>query len=220
MSNGGRDETFLARWSRQKRRAGEPKPEPAPRVEPAEPEVDLSKLPKIEDLTADSDITAFLQKGVPVALQRMALRRMWSLDPAIRDFIEVAENQWDFNAVGGVAGLFEEIAPDTDLTAWLAQAAPSLLPGDNTPQPAEIASNHPATQQTASAAGDMDSGAGADSGAKIGGGAGSAEISDSSLDAGPSSHVAESHGEVRQDPAAETAEPRPARRRHGGAQPR
>jgi hypothetical protein len=177
MSNGGRNDTFLARWSRQKRLAGEPKPEPAPRVEPAEPEVDLSKLPKIEDLTADSDITAFLQKGVPVALQRLALRRMWSLDPAIRDFIEVAENQWDFNAVGGVAGLFEEIAPDTDLTAWLAQAAPSLLPGDNTPQPAEIASNPPATQQMASAAGDMDSGARVDSGAKIGGGTGSAEIS-------------------------------------------
>ncbi|MEQ1612029.1 MAG: DUF3306 domain-containing protein, partial [Hyphomicrobiaceae bacterium] len=80
--------------------------------------------------------TGFLQKGVPDALQRMALRRMWSLDPAIRDFVEVAENQWDFNAVGGVPGLFQEIPPGTDVSYWLTQATPSALPGTVLEHPA------------------------------------------------------------------------------------
>ncbi len=130
MSNDGPDEPFLSRWSRQKRQIVGATPEAeAPEVAPAELEVDLSKLPNIEELTADSDITGFLQKGVPDALQRMALRRMWSLDPAIRDFVEVAENQWDFNAVGGIPGLFQEIPPGTDVSYWLTQATPSALPG-------------------------------------------------------------------------------------------
>jgi hypothetical protein len=56
----------------------------------------VSSLPSIESITASSDIRAFLQKGVPSELTRAALRRAWTSDPAIRDFIEVAENQWDF----------------------------------------------------------------------------------------------------------------------------
>ena len=50
------------------------------------------------------DIRAFLQKGVPAALTRAALRRAWSSDPAIRDFIEMAENQWDFSHPDSIAG--------------------------------------------------------------------------------------------------------------------
>ena len=33
---------------------------------------------------------------MPADLTRAALRRAWSADPAIRDFIEIAENQYDF----------------------------------------------------------------------------------------------------------------------------
>ncbi|HEY7999786.1 MAG TPA: DUF3306 domain-containing protein, partial [Pseudolabrys sp.] len=43
------------------------------------------------------DIRAFLQPGVPPDLSRAALRRAWSSDPAIRDFIGLVENGWDFN---------------------------------------------------------------------------------------------------------------------------
>jgi hypothetical protein len=122
-------EPFLARWSRQKQQgqqaAARKAPVPAP-GEP-EPEVDLTKLPRIEDLTAETDITGFLQRGVPEALQKLALRKMWSLDPGIRDFIEVAENQWDFNAVGGVHGLFQEIEDGTDISVWMAQATQSVV---------------------------------------------------------------------------------------------
>ena len=127
MSSKRTDEPFFSRWSRQK--LTEPQSASEPTSPPvSEPELDVSKLPKVEDLTAESDIAAFMQKGVPEALQQLALRRMWSLDPSIRDFVEVAENQWDFNAVGGVYGLFQEIEPGTDVSVWLAQATSSLVP--------------------------------------------------------------------------------------------
>lgn len=65
-----------------------------------ENEFDLSKLPSIESITAETDIRAFLAPGVPTSLRRAALRQAWAADPRIRDFIEVAEYQWDFNAPG------------------------------------------------------------------------------------------------------------------------
>ena len=47
-------------------------------------------------ITAGTDIRDFLKPGVPMSLTRAALRRAWPADPAIRDFIGLAENQWDF----------------------------------------------------------------------------------------------------------------------------
>jgi len=35
---------------------------------------------------------------------RAALRSAWSTDPQIREFIEIADNQWDFNAADGIPG--------------------------------------------------------------------------------------------------------------------
>jgi hypothetical protein len=61
-----------------------------------EPEFDLSKLPSIDTITSSTDISVFLQKGVPSDLTRAALRRAWVADPGIRDFIGLAENQYDF----------------------------------------------------------------------------------------------------------------------------
>jgi Protein of unknown function (DUF3306) len=136
-------EDFLARWSRLKRRnpvVPASDVEPASAARPAakgtddatEPPFDITKLPKIEDLTSSSDIAAFLKKGVPEELKRLAMRRIWSLDPAIRDFIEVAENQYDWNAVGGVPG-FGEIASGTDIQKLLQQAIgqiPDALPSE------------------------------------------------------------------------------------------
>ncbi|MBB4425749.1 hypothetical protein GGD66_004310 [Bradyrhizobium sp. CIR48] len=106
------EEEFLARWSRRKR---ESRPEPAKPAEaqPAPPpeakdgakdvakdgesEFDLSSLPSIDEINAATDVTAFLRKGIPQELSRAALRRAWAADPAIRDFIGLAENAWDFN---------------------------------------------------------------------------------------------------------------------------
>jgi hypothetical protein len=65
---------------------------------------DPASLPSIGSITADTDIVGFLKSGVPTALTRAALRRAWTSDPAIRDFIGIAENQWDFNDPNGISG--------------------------------------------------------------------------------------------------------------------
>ena len=69
------------------------------------PEFDLSSLPKLEELTGTTDITAFLQKGVPEHLRNAALRKSWALDPAIRNYVNPAlEYAYDWNTPGGVPG--------------------------------------------------------------------------------------------------------------------
>ncbi|MEK0083509.1 DUF3306 domain-containing protein [Benzoatithermus flavus] len=107
------EEGFLARWSRLKHEARletEAPPEsaavPEEELPPddlpvAEPEtLDLEGLPPVETLTAESDYTAFLRKGVPEELQRLALRKAWTTDPVISGFRGFAEYDWDCNAPG------------------------------------------------------------------------------------------------------------------------
>jgi hypothetical protein len=102
------DENFLARWSQRKRQVAEEArkaPEPEPQLAPVEEPLDLSLLPDIEALTAESDIALFMQKGVPDTLRNAALRKMWALDPAIRDYVgDALDYAWDWNAPGGVPG--------------------------------------------------------------------------------------------------------------------
>jgi len=106
----------FSRWSRlkQESRAGKEAEAASPGAEvPAtessadttsdEP-FDLSSLPSIDSIVADTDIVAFLRAGVPPELTRAALRKAWTSDPAIRDFIGIAENQWDFNDPGAIPG--------------------------------------------------------------------------------------------------------------------
>jgi hypothetical protein len=134
-------ENFLARWSRLKRQGGEPAEEEprdhadaqdgaAEAIEPADdalssgetpdapPEFDLSSLPPIESITATTDIRPFLAPGVPNALRTAALRRVWVADPAIRDFIEIAENQWDFATPDSVPG-FATFKPGDDIGRYV-----------------------------------------------------------------------------------------------------
>jgi hypothetical protein len=114
-----RDKGFLARWSQRKQEAKQPEPAqaesaaetvessglPAPQGEDVTPEFDLSTLPKLEELTGSSDITAFLRKGVPEHLRNAALQKSWALDPAIRNYVNPAlEYAYDWNAPGGVPG--------------------------------------------------------------------------------------------------------------------
>lgn len=47
----------------------------------------IANLPRLEDLTAETDLAPFLRTGIPSVLRNAALRRMWSVDPAIRDFV-------------------------------------------------------------------------------------------------------------------------------------
>jgi len=130
-------EGFLTRWSRVKREAAAAAPEPAAAPapapvaraaeEPAAPSasdsagsaqskdspsasVDVSALPPIESITAATDIRAFLEAGIPPQLTRAALRRAWVADPAIRDFVGLAENAWDFTDPEAMPG-FGPLSP-------------------------------------------------------------------------------------------------------------
>ena len=121
MSEG---ESFLARWSRLKReqalspsRSDDAQSLPAqalsehapsgdapPRFDEPPPAVDLASLPPIESMGAGSDISAYLGVGVPLELTKAALRNAWRADPAVRDFVEIADNQWDFNTPDAIPG--------------------------------------------------------------------------------------------------------------------
>src|SRR3954469_21961183 len=129
-------ENPLSRWSRLKRetiskdRAADDLEAPGVRsagfatVDPvAELEglTESDDLPLIDTITVDTDIRAFLKSRVPAELTRAALRRAWASDPAIRDFIGIAENQWDFNDPTSMPG-FGPLQGNDDISTLLRQA--------------------------------------------------------------------------------------------------
>jgi hypothetical protein len=113
---------------------------------------DPASLPSIGSITADTDIVGFLKSGVPTALTRAALRRAWTSDPAIRDFIGIAENQWDFNDPNGISGFGRLDATESGVI-FLAQVSstpgemPDLLAEGATPVE-RVASNAPCSEQS------------------------------------------------------------------------
>lgn len=115
------DGSFLARWSRRKYFARRDASEPSKQEDPPDPVAcqmpagsvspgdtrspfEAASLPTIESIDAESNIQAFLDAKVPPDLTHAALRRAWSVDPAIRDFVGLSENSWDFNAPGAMPG--------------------------------------------------------------------------------------------------------------------
>jgi hypothetical protein len=137
-------ENFLARWSRRKRDIeqseaegqappAEPDLEPAPGDDPAQSPrpaeaaaggeaeaFDPASVPPVESITAATDIRAYFARGVPAELARAALRRAWASDPAIRDFVGLAENAWDFNAPETIPG-FGPITASDDVASMMRQ---------------------------------------------------------------------------------------------------
>jgi hypothetical protein len=154
-------ETFLARWSRRKQAAAEParaaqipseqRIEDTATVGGADapsgkhkegvasaaspdgiaPLFDVADLPAIESIVAETDIRGFLAPGVPPELTRAALRRAWAADPMIRDFVGLADYDWDFNAPGSMAGF-----GPLEMTEELRQIATRII---GPPPPAEPA---------------------------------------------------------------------------------
>ena len=169
------DDGFLARWSRRKRVSAARKRDPAKPQPPSvatdaitasvgrdasEAIAEPPSLPPIESLDAASDFTPFLAPGVPTELTRRALRQAWKSDPAIRDFVGLSENSWDFNAPGGVPGfgplsqedirgLLEQVMgkPETvdppANASGPAAAPPPAAPTGNATPTAEIATETP-----------------------------------------------------------------------------
>jgi hypothetical protein len=121
------EEEFLARWSRRKRESNPPAETAGPAGAAAvpsaaagsEPDVDLGSLPSIDAIAAGTDITAFLRKGIPPELMQAALRRAWTADPAIRDFVGLAENAWDFNDPNAMPGFGPLDGSQAELAAWV-----------------------------------------------------------------------------------------------------
>jgi Protein of unknown function (DUF3306) len=156
-------ENFITRWSRRKRKAAEdaeatrssgavdaapecahPKEDQregddAPRGGASDRPAsapDPTKLPPIGTITAESDIRAFLAPGVPPELTRAALRRAWAADPKIRDFVGLADYDWDFNAPGAMTG-FGSLEMTDELRQQIARMVGGNLANEATDSPAQ-----------------------------------------------------------------------------------
>jgi Protein of unknown function (DUF3306) len=100
---GAGDRNFLARWSRRKAEARATPAAPAESAKSApapEEAVDPATLPSIDSLTAESDYTVFLRKGVPESLRTAALRKLWRTERSVLEYVPLVEYNWDFNAPG------------------------------------------------------------------------------------------------------------------------
>lgn len=188
------------------------------RVEAEPAEADLIEagaqepLPRLEELVADSDLSPFLRKGVPAALKNSALRKMWSLDPAIRDFVGPAEYAWDFNTPGSMPG-FGPLAAGSQVVNFLSTATRSVLAGredgSETAEPAaEVQEAEP----------DADDLSGGQAGAAPEGTA--ADDPASRETAPPPEQTRHAEAVATEKPASAESSPGPARPRHGGALPR
>ena len=89
---------------------------------PTSPPFDLASLPPLQSITVGTDIRSFLGSSVPVELTKAALRRAWATDPAIRDFVGIAESQWDFNDPTAMPGFGPLRANDASGFAGLGKA--------------------------------------------------------------------------------------------------
>lgn len=148
---------FLSRWSRRKRevvQVDEPSPLAGPSPQPdetAQPgaaiddaygadtiaDEDIAALPSLDSLTAETDLTQFLRIGVPQAIRNAALRRMWSIDPGIRDYLsEAREYAFDWHIPGAVPGT-GPMLPTDDIAGMVRDVFAGSKPVVVEPPPSE-----------------------------------------------------------------------------------
>lgn len=237
-----KDGNFLSRWSRKKREAAELQPptaaaaaeDAAPKakesaaaagdakaVKPEADELkfDLASLPSIESIGPDTDIRQFLRAGVPAELTRAALRRAWSTDPAIRDYIGLSENSWDFNAPEGIHG-FDLSDPGVDVK----RLAEEMFGSMREPGAEKSAETAPSSTEETSAESPI-----APERPDLVAGLSDHDMLKSEADAVPKNAdrepeqrllaVQENSDGALQHPREQDADPLPVRKRHGGALP-
>ena len=122
-ADGPQDEPFLQRWARRKADAvnataddtqpdtpgvdtaslQHPSPAPATETSSDGDEIDLSTLPDIDSMNAESDFSVFMQNGIPDELRKRALQRLWRLDPAFGHIDGLLEYGEDYSGNGLVA---------------------------------------------------------------------------------------------------------------------
>ncbi len=126
MSEDEPAEGFARRWSRLKRA-----PQAESVVAPAAPAPPVPEEPVEIPPPADSipleDITAWLGKRLPDGWREVALRRMWSADISIRDFVGPADYAWDWNVPGGAPG-WEPMRVADNVVRLLARAIGEEMP--------------------------------------------------------------------------------------------
>ena len=147
-------ENFINRWSRRKHEAASEDAQPkkassegavpsrsdeeakskSGELEAPVPEFDISRLPPIESISAETDITAFMRTGVPETLKHAALRRVWSSDPVIRDFVGLNENFWDAAGPDGIPG-FGDLDPNLDVRRMVSELFGETPRQDTQPEP-------------------------------------------------------------------------------------
>jgi len=111
------EETFASRWARRKRAVAEeaasetaaPASEPGIE-EPEERALERLGLPDPDTLAAGDDFAAFMQKGVPAALRRRALRRLWTSNPVLANLDGLNDYDDDYAAAA--------LSPDVVATAY------------------------------------------------------------------------------------------------------
>ena len=109
----GEETGFLGRWSRRKQAEREALPAEAPdaeglpvvedAAEAEDAEIRPEDLPDIESLDEHSDFTVFLKKGVPEALRRQALQRLWRSNPVFANLDGLAEYDEDYTLAASAA---------------------------------------------------------------------------------------------------------------------
>lgn len=161
------DEGFLTRWSRRKEAARRSEDVPAPVEVPEEaaasvaeaeaqalapPEEDapvpIEELPPIESIGPETDLTPWLKRNVPPAWRQAALRRLWVSDPGIRDFVGLADYDWDWNTPGGMPG-YGPLDIGEDMRKRLLAAVEGAPPpaGEKTAQQDHDSADPPADEQ-------------------------------------------------------------------------
>ena len=150
------DDDFLSRWSR--RKLGDASDEPAPETpEPeiatsvvpeaetedqGDPEV-IALLPDIDGMDDSSDFKVFLQAGVPEALRRRALRKLWGVNPVLANLDGLNDYDEDYTQLHtlgrGMKTLYkigkgfvtdDSQAPAADVPSQIAES----LPPDSLPE--------------------------------------------------------------------------------------
>ena len=109
MRNVSGSEKFLSRWLRLKGLSEAAAPPGNP---PSSAAFDPASLPPLHSIVADTDMQQFMHEAVPEEVTRAALRSAWTADPVVREFVGIAENQWDFNDPASMPGFGPIAAAD------------------------------------------------------------------------------------------------------------
>ncbi|MGY9015252.1 MAG: DUF3306 domain-containing protein, partial [Rhodospirillales bacterium] len=66
------------------------------------------ELPDIETLEKDSDYTPFLAEGVPEAIKKLALRKLWASDPVLANIDGLNDYDEDFTIIEAIKTFVSE----------------------------------------------------------------------------------------------------------------